>query len=205
MSKLRPGSLLVGRDAECAVPEGLVAGARAGTSGALVITGAAGIGKTSLVKSALGKLCRLHHHHHRRVETEAGMAYSSLHRLLAAFLPSERLLPDPQRDALDTVFGNTRRCSAGAISRGARGAHGPDRRGAPATAGLHRRRRSLDRPAVVARPAFVGRRLFADPLVLVFVARSDTEAPALLAGLPAMVLDALDRDAQLALLNHQAP
>src|SRR5258705_11311105 len=44
-----PGSMLRGRRDECAVLDGLLDGARAGRSGALVVRGDAGVGKTALL------------------------------------------------------------------------------------------------------------------------------------------------------------
>lgn len=47
--------MLVGRDAEVAAVEGLLAQARAGASGALVLRGEAGIGKTVLLEHAAAR------------------------------------------------------------------------------------------------------------------------------------------------------
>ena len=45
--------MLIGREAERRVIEQLVAGARVGAAGVLLVTGEAGIGKTALVDEAI--------------------------------------------------------------------------------------------------------------------------------------------------------
>src|SRR5918997_1234285 len=70
---------LVGRDDERARLASLVAEARGGTSGVLVVTGPAGIGKTSLLRQGLCGVPGFVTVVVEGVESEAGLAYSALH------------------------------------------------------------------------------------------------------------------------------
>ena len=100
------GSVLIGRDAELAQLEKALAEA-AERGGAVLITGAAGIGKTSLLGAAAtrarargyGVLAVT------GVESEADLPYAGLHQLLQPVLASAGRLPDPQRTALLTALG----------------------------------------------------------------------------------------------------
>jgi len=96
---------LFGRRSECAIFDGLIAGARAGRSQVLVVRGEAGIGKTALLDyletSATGcRVARL-----AGAEAEMELAYAGLHQLCGPFLDRIDRLPDPQRIALSTAFG----------------------------------------------------------------------------------------------------
>src|SRR3954454_15373791 len=97
--------MLHGRSSECATLDALLADARQGRSGVLLLRGEAGVGKSALLehveRSADG--CRLARS--AGVESEWELAYSGLHQLCAPFLDSVNRLPDPQRAALETAFG----------------------------------------------------------------------------------------------------
>lgn len=99
-----PASLF-GRYGECAMLDGLVAGARAGRSQVLVVRGEAGIGKTALLDyletNATG--CRIARS--AGAEAEMELAYAGLHQICAPFLDRLDRLPEPQRIALSTAFG----------------------------------------------------------------------------------------------------
>ena len=99
------GPGLRGRRSECEALGGLVASARAGQSGVLVLRGEAGIGKTSLldflVKNASG--CRIARA--AGVEAEMELAFAGLHQLCGPMLDHLDRLPGPQREALATAFG----------------------------------------------------------------------------------------------------
>lgn len=97
---------LVGRRAEREVVETLLAGARAGQSGALVVRGQAGIGKTALlehVRSVAAAGFRVENS--VGVESEMEFAFAGLHQICASLLERSGVLPDPQRAALDVAFG----------------------------------------------------------------------------------------------------
>ena len=98
---------LFGRRADCAILDGLVAGARGGPSQVLVVRGEAGIGKTALLDyleagSAGCRVVRL-----AGVEAEMELAYAGLHQLCSPFLDRRDRLPAPQWTALATAFGFT--------------------------------------------------------------------------------------------------
>lgn len=100
------GSPLRGRHRELAELAELFQRVRRGRSGALVVSGEAGVGKTALLDHAVARaasdvLVR------RMVasESEMELAYAGLQFLCASMMSSVELLPDPQREALEGAFG----------------------------------------------------------------------------------------------------
>ena len=164
---------LRGRGTESTPPDELVSGDPRGESRSLVLRGEAGIGKTALLEYLVESASD--------VDRRAGgwawsprwsCAFASLHQLCAPLLDRLERLPAPQREALEIVFG----LSAGAA---------PDR----FLVGLAVL--SLLSEAAEERPllcvvddaqwldqasaltlAFVARRLLAEPVGIVFAARS---------------------------------
>ena len=96
---------LLGRDAERAAIDELLAAVRDGLSGALLLTGEAGIGKTRLLEYAAAAGADLRVVWLTGVESETQLAFGALHRLLRPFLDPLPGLPAPQRDALSAAFG----------------------------------------------------------------------------------------------------
>ena len=96
---------LAGRQAECAVLDGLVAAVRAGESRTLVLRGDPGVGKTALLEYLAGQAesCRVVRA--AGVQTEMELAFATAHQLCAPLLDGLDGLPGPQRDALATAFG----------------------------------------------------------------------------------------------------
>jgi hypothetical protein len=98
---------ILGRRAERDEVEQLLAGARAGRSGVLVVCGEAGIGKTALLEHvrdiAPGSGFRVEGS--VGVESEAQFAFAGLHQLCAPLLDRAGALPDPQQAALGVAFG----------------------------------------------------------------------------------------------------
>jgi DNA-binding CsgD family transcriptional regulator/tetratricopeptide (TPR) repeat protein len=181
--------MLRGRRHEVASMEALLDAARAGQSGVLVLLGQAGIGKTALLERTIESASDFTLLRAGGVESEMELAFAALHQLCAPVLDSRRRLPVPQRDALAITFGVT----AGPA---------PDRL-LVALATL-----SLVSEAAQTRPllcviddaqwldgasaqvlAFIGRRLFAEPVVLLFAARETTDAFANLPALPVAGLE----------------
>src|SRR5439155_21778524 len=80
-------------------------GLRAGRSGALVVHGEPGIGKTVLLEYAIDSASDLRVLRAVGVESELQLAFAALHQLCAPLLDRLERLPGPQRDALNTVFG----------------------------------------------------------------------------------------------------
>jgi DNA-binding CsgD family transcriptional regulator len=101
-----PGALVLrGRDDERAVLDQLLDEARAGQSGALVLRGEAGVGKTALVEHAIESASGLIVLRTVGVESEMELAYAALQHLCAPLLDRVDRIPAPQRDALETTFG----------------------------------------------------------------------------------------------------
>ena len=102
---------LYGREAEQQVIDGLLADARAGRSGAVVVRGAAGIGKTALLGYAAAAGDGMLLLRTAGVETEAEFAYGGLHLLLRPVLDYIERLPGPQIAALRGALGLSERGS----------------------------------------------------------------------------------------------
>ena len=166
---------LWGRGQECAVLDELVSSVRRGESRSLVLRGDAGVGKTALLEHLVESASDLKVARATGVESEMELAFASLHQLCAPMLDRIERLPAPQRDALGIVFG----LSAGAA---------PD----PFLVGLAVL--SLLSEVAEQRPllsvvddaqwldrtsartlGFVARRLWAEPVGLVFAAREPGE------------------------------
>jgi hypothetical protein len=195
MSIRDAGVALRGRRSECATLADLVAGARAGQSGVLVLRGEAGIGKSALLEYLLAQASGCRVARSSGAESEMELAYAGLHQLCAPFLDRLERLPGPQRDALGSAFG---------LSLG----EPPDRflvglAVLNLLAGV-----ADDQPLVclvddaqwldrvsAQTLAFVARRLLAEPIALVIAVREPSEDLGL-AGLPDLMLGGLsDTDA----------
>jgi DNA-binding CsgD family transcriptional regulator len=94
-----------GRRDECAVLDALLEGARTGESGALVVRGEAGVGKTALLEYAIRSARDLDVTRAMGIESEMKLAFAALHQLCAPRLDRLDRLPVPQREALQTAFG----------------------------------------------------------------------------------------------------
>ncbi|MEO8185571.1 MAG: AAA family ATPase [Deltaproteobacteria bacterium] len=105
VSSFEPEPALRGRLSECDVLDRLVAGARAGQSGVVVLRGEAGVGKTALLKYLLNRASGCRVARAAGAEFEMELAYAGLQQLCAPMLDHLDRLPGPQRDALATAFG----------------------------------------------------------------------------------------------------
>src|SRR5688500_18729638 len=99
------GTTLRGREAECAVLDRLIEAARSGESGALVVRGEPGIGKTALLEYAIDSASDLRLMRAVGIQSEIELAFAGLHQLCAPMLDGLDRLPDPQREALSVAFG----------------------------------------------------------------------------------------------------
>jgi DNA-binding CsgD family transcriptional regulator len=186
-----PAPGLCGRRPECEALDRLVASARAGRSGVLVVRGEAGIGKTALLEFLAERASDCRIAPATGVESEMELAFAGLHQLCAPMLDHLDHLPGPQRDALATAFG----LSAG---------EAPDR----FLVGLAVLSLLADvaeeQPLVCVIDdaqwldqasaqtlAFVARRLLAEPVAMVFAARADGQDQPL-RGLPELAVRGLD-------------
>ena len=97
--------MLVGRTAERAAIDQVLAGARAGSSGVVVLRGAAGIGKSALLDHAVANAPDFAVARVAGVESEVGLGFAAIHQLVVPFMDHVEGLPEPQRRALEWVFG----------------------------------------------------------------------------------------------------
>ncbi len=95
--------MLQGRDVEQARIDDLIEGARAGRSGAMVLRGEAGIGKTALLDYAAAQ--GIPTVRSAGIESEAELPFAALHLLVRPGMELMGRLPSRQRDALEAAFG----------------------------------------------------------------------------------------------------
>ncbi|OBB58232.1 LuxR family transcriptional regulator [Mycobacterium sp. 852013-51886_SCH5428379] len=189
MSSRGRGRPLHGRTRETAALDEVTAAVRAGRSQVLVLRGEAGVGKTALLEHLLDRADGLRCLHVSGVESDMELAYAGLHQLCAPLLAHLDELPEPQREALDVAFGQgvgptPERFLVGLAVLNLLAASG------------HRQpllcvvddAQWLDQVSVQTL-GFVARRLMAEPVALVFAAR--TEGAAALAGLPELPVHGL--------------
>src|SRR5580693_7087897 len=200
---MHPPPRLFGRTAELEILGRLIANARRGRSAVLVVRGEPGIGKTKLLRQLIAEASGFGVTRVAGVESEMELPYAGLHQLCAPMLGRLGSLAEPQRRGLSVAFG---------LASG----DSPDRF-LVALAAL-----SLLAEAAQERPmlcvvddaqwldqasaqvlGFVGRRLLAEPVALVFAVRTPAPgdpAPDYLAGLPELRLGGLDEQSARALL-----
>jgi DNA-binding CsgD family transcriptional regulator/tetratricopeptide (TPR) repeat protein len=189
---------LRGRGIECAQLDEMLASVREGLSRTLVVRGEAGVGKTALLEYAVNSASDLRVARAVGVESEMELPFAALHQVCAPMLDHLERLPPPQREALQVVFG----LSGGPVPDGflvglavltllsevaeersllcvVDDAHWLD----------HASARTL---------AFVARRLFAEPVGLLFAAREPGEE---LRGLPELEVRGLGNGDARALLS----
>ncbi|MFI5612132.1 AAA family ATPase [Amycolatopsis sp. NPDC051903] len=188
------------RAAELRTLDRLLSEARTGQSGVLVLRGAAGIGKTTLlghvVRAARGfRIVRVH-----PPEAEAAAPYSGLQRVLAAFGEDRgRLLPHHSRvlDELNETRPDPFLVGVATVSLLSEAAESR-----PLLCVVDDAVR-LD-PASAKVLCFVARRLQATRAVLL-LAETATAGPSAFAGLPELVLGGLSREAARRLLDVHLP
>jgi DNA-binding CsgD family transcriptional regulator len=93
------------RRREREVLDRLLEAARAGRSGALVVRGQPGIGKTALLEYTVESASDFRMAAAAGVESEMELAFAALHQLCSPMLDRLDRLPTPQRDALAAAFG----------------------------------------------------------------------------------------------------
>ena len=98
---------LLGRRAERVAIEHLLAQAQAGRSGAVVIRGEAGIGKTAILEYTrdVAAVSGFRVEYSVGVESERQFAFAGLHQLCGPLLDHADPLPEPQQAALRVAFG----------------------------------------------------------------------------------------------------
>lgn len=96
---------LVGRENECLALDELLVEVRDGRSASLVLRGEAGIGKTELLLYLRERAAGCRVVTAAGVQSEMEISYASLHQLCGPLLAGLDQLPEPQQNALSTVFG----------------------------------------------------------------------------------------------------
>ena len=97
--------MLHGRRRERAAVSRLLASARAGEGGVLVVRGEPGIGKSALLADAAGRAAGMRVLRAVGVEAESALAHATLRELLGPLLGGLERLPEPQARALRVAFG----------------------------------------------------------------------------------------------------
>jgi len=99
---------LVDRCVEKKALDALLDSVRAGMSGALVLRGEPGIGKSALLDYAVERAVDLQVVRTVAVESENTLGFAAVHQLLVPLLPAIDRLPEPQRQAVGVAFGLVR-------------------------------------------------------------------------------------------------
>ncbi|MFG2100021.1 ATP-binding protein [Micromonospora echinaurantiaca] len=193
--------MLHGRAGEQAEIERLLAAARTGQSGTLVIRGPAGIGKSALLDHAAGSAAGVRVLRGVGIESEATLPFAALHQLLRAGLDRIPALPDVQASALKGALG------LGDIAPESRFLVGlatlsllSELAGDGVLLCLIDDAQWLDQASMDAL-LFAARRLEVEGIVMIFAARAGFPA----AGLPELRLGGLDSAAAAALLPADLP
>src|ERR1044072_4779234 len=98
-------AMFIGRNAECARLDRLLADTKAGISAVLVLRGATGIGTSALLDYAAERANGATVVRAVGIESEMELPFAGLHQLCGPLLDGLERLPRPQRDALETAFG----------------------------------------------------------------------------------------------------
>ncbi|MQA86023.1 MAG: AAA family ATPase [Streptosporangiales bacterium] len=98
-------SMLFGRDDERRLVERMIAEARAGHSGVLVLRGEVGVGKSALLEYAGASAEGMRVLRSHGVQGDAELPFAALHQLLRPLSGRLEGLPDPQAGALRGAFG----------------------------------------------------------------------------------------------------
>jgi hypothetical protein len=174
---------MVGRGGDCRELDELVQAVRHGLSRSLVIVGEPGIGKTRLLEYTAQAAEGMRLVSAVGVESELRLGFAALHRMMVPFLDQVVWLPAPQRDALGSAFGLAAGPPADRFLVGL----GVLTLLAEVAAGqpliwLVDDAQWLDRESLEVL-AFVGRRLYADSIGLLFGVRASSPALTALDGL----------------------
>lgn len=180
----------------------MLADARDGRGGGLVLRGEPGIGKSTLLDHAGELAAGFRVLRTAGVEPEADLGYAALHRLLWPVRDRIGGLPGPQADALGAVFGQTAPAELDrfVVAMATLSLLADVALAAPVLC-LVDDAHWADRPSRDVF-AFVARRLAAEPIALLLAARADEGQPVDGAGLADVPLAGLDHDAALALLGR---
>jgi DNA-binding CsgD family transcriptional regulator len=200
---VNPPSGLFGRTGELETLTRLIAQARSGQSGVLVVRGEPGIGKTELLRQLIAETSGFRVARVAGVEAEMELPFAGLYQLCAPMLDRLGSLAEPQRRGLSVAFG----LAAG---------DSPDRFLVALAALTLMAEAAEEQPVLCVVDdaqwldqasaqvlGFIGRRLLAEPVALVFAIRTPAPGdpvPDYLEGLPELRLGGLDERSARALL-----
>lgn len=186
--------MLVGRERERQVIATLVAAARVGESGTLVLTGEAGIGKSALLEDAATAVADAGMRVLRAdgIDAEREVPFGGLLQLLRPVLQHLDAIPAPQAEALGSALALTpgsggERFAVGAAVLSLLSRAAEDRPVAVLVDDAH----LLDPPSAQAL-CFAARRLTADPVVILLAVRDEAPSVVGSAGLPMLPVVGLD-------------
>ena len=168
---------LLGRTAELEILDQLIANVRSGQSAVLVVRGEPGIGKTALLRHLIGQASGFRVIRAAGVESEMELPFAGLHQLCAPMLGRLDSLAEPQRHGVSVAFG---------LASG----HNPDPFLVALGALSLMAETSEEQPLLCVVDdaqwldqasaqvlGFVGRRLLAESIALVFAARTPSQGP----------------------------
>jgi DNA-binding CsgD family transcriptional regulator len=183
--------MLVGRETETAAVSRVLAGAREGRSGVLVLRGEAGIGKTAVLEHALELADGMTILRGVGIESETELAYAALHQILRPVLDRIERLPEPQAAALRAAFALSEETvdERFRVSLGVLGLLAEVAEERPLLV-LVDDAQWLDQASADAL-VFAARRLEAEALALVFAARDADDHPFVARGFPELRLSPL--------------
>ena len=196
--------MFVGREAELDQIERLLADAQNGRGSALVVRGAAGVGKTTLVEHAVRAADGFRVLHALGVESEAELPFAALHELVYPIVDLLGELPEPQSRAMKAALALEQtepadRFAVDAATLGLLAAAAAEEPVLCVVDDGH----WLDRPSADAL-VFTARRIEHDPVAIVVIARDPPWAFAA-PGLAQLRLDGLTDEEAKALLGGSAP
>jgi DNA-binding CsgD family transcriptional regulator len=198
--------MLYGRHEECAAIDRLLADAGGQRSGALVIRGEVGLGKSALLAYAADRAAgRMRVLWGSGVESESELAFAALHQLVRPVLDHVERLPGPQATALQGAFGlaTTQGRDRFLIGVGALSLLAEVAEERPLVC-LVDDAQWLDQPSADAL-SFAARRLEAEGIVLLVAARDDDLHAFTAPSFQELRLTGLDAAAAGQLLTDQSP
>jgi DNA-binding CsgD family transcriptional regulator len=189
----------IGRARECEVLDRALHSARQGESAALVIRGEAGIGKTALLQYCARQASDFRVVPVAGVESEMELPFAALHQLCAPIMAKTSALPEPQESALHVAFGLTAGSAPDRFVLGLAvlGLLAEVAAKQPLVCVVDDAQWLDDASSQVL--AFVGRRLMAESVFLLFAAR-ETGYERLFPDLPDLTVGGLTNDDARALL-----
>ncbi len=183
--------MLIGRERERDTLCRLVDEARSGAGGALVLRGEPGVGKSTLLEDAVARAHGMRVVRSVGVEAESAIAFGAVDRAVRPLRRAVASLPEPQRRLLGLAPAGSEPPDRFAVALALLAALAVAAEDLPLLLVVDDAH-LVDRPSAEAL-AFVGRRLAAEPVLLLAAARDDADArrsfPA--EGLPELRLDGL--------------